>query len=159
MTHSSATALRRAAFSLCAFACSAYATSAMAGPPCNAATTKGAWVYTCEGTLPPPPPAPPTQINTRILGNCTASKTGFFSCTGTVNLGGTILSQGLNGQATTLPNCTGTISYTQTVAGYSAPNLDINYVVSDGGSAINGLPTNSNGVLSCSLKRIDKDND
>lgn len=133
----------------------AVAPPAWAGPPpCSAQTTRGAWMYTCEGTLPAP-----AQTATRILGNCTASKTGYFSCTGTVNLGGQILSQGLLGQATTLPNCTGTISYNQTIAGYPAPNLDINYVVSEGGSAINGLPTNSGGVLSCTLKRIDKDND
>jgi hypothetical protein len=107
-------------------------------------------MYTCEGTLPTP-----AQTATRILGSCTASKTGYFNCSGTVNLGGQILSQGLQGQATTLPNCTGTISYTQTVAGYPAPNLDINYVVTESGGAINGLPTNSGGVLSCSLKRIE----
>jgi hypothetical protein len=123
---------------------------ASAAAPCAAHTTRGTWMYTCEGTLPAP-----TQTATRILGNCTASKTGYFTCTGTVNLGGQILSQGLQGQATTLPNCTGTISYMQTVAGYPAPNLDINYVVTEGGSAINGLPTNSGGVLSCSLKRIE----
>jgi hypothetical protein len=133
--------------------------SAMAGPPgsppqCNAQTTKGNWVYTCEGTLPAP-----TQTNTRILGNCSASKSGYFSCQGTVNLGGLILSQGLNGQAYTLPNCTGMISYTQTVGGGPAPALDINYVVSEGGDVINGLPTNSGGVLSCRLKRIDKGSD
>jgi hypothetical protein len=151
MSHPSATALRRTAFGLCALASSACATSALAGPPCNAATTKGTWVYTCEGTLPTP-----AQTNTRIVGNCTASQAGYFSCAGTVNLGGQILSQVLNGQSTTLPNCTGTISYTQTVAAYPAPNLDINYVVSQGGNAIDGLPTNSGGVLSCSLKRIEK---
>ena len=126
--------------------------SASPAPSCNAQTTRGAWMYMCEGTLPSP-----GQTATRILGSCTSSKTGYFSCTGTVNLGGQILSQGLQGQATTLPNCTGTISYIQTVAGYPAPNLDINYVVSEGGNAINGLPTNSGGVLSCTLKRIDRD--
>jgi hypothetical protein len=121
---------------------------------CSAQTTRGAWMYTCEGTLPAP-----AQTATRILGSCTASKTGYFNCTGTVNLGGQILSQGLQGQATTHPNCTGTISYNQTVAGSPAPNLDINYVVSGDGSQINGLPTNSGGVLSCTLRRIDKDGD
>jgi hypothetical protein len=43
------------------------------------------------------------------------------------------------------------------VGGYPAPNLDITYVVSQVGSVINGLPTNSGGVLACTLKRIDKD--
>jgi hypothetical protein len=134
-----------------AMAClGATAVPVSAGAPCAAHTTRGTWMYTCEGTLPAP-----AQTATRILGSCTASKTGYFNCSGTVNLGGQILSQGLQGQATTLPNCTGTISYSQTVAGFPAPNLDINYVVTEGGGAINGLPTNSGGVLSCSLKRIE----
>lgn len=153
MTTIRSVTLRLAAGSLGALALAASAgdVPTRAGT-CNAATTTGAWVYTCEGTLPAP-----TQTNTRILGNCTASRTGYFSCTGTVNLGGQILSQGLNGQATTLQNCTGTISYAQTVGGYPAPNLDITYVVSQVGGVINGLPTNSGGVLACTLKRIDKD--
>ena len=121
---------------------------------CNAQTTRGSWMYTCEGTLPAP-----AQTATRILGRCSATRAGYFSCLGTVNLGGQIVSQGLQGQATTLPNCTGTISYAQTLNNVYAGQLDINYVVSAGGDAIDGLPTNSGGVLSCSLKRIDRDAD
>lgn len=153
MTPTCSIAVRLAAGSLCALSLSAFANSGGGTPPCTAATTKGAWVYTCEGTL----PGPTGQTNTRILGSCTASRTGYFSCTGNANLGGAILSQVLTGQSTTLPNCTGTISYTQVVAGYPAPNLDVSYVVSEAGGAINGLPTNSGGVLACTLKRIDRD--
>jgi hypothetical protein len=128
--------------------------STHASRPCAADTTRGNWVYTCEGTLPGPPAG--AQTDTRILGTCTASRTGVFTCTGTVNLGGLILPQGLQGQAVTQPSCRGTISYTQTIGGAPAPNLDIEYVVSEGGDVINGLPTSSGGVLSCSLRRIDK---
>ncbi|MCU0768295.1 MAG: hypothetical protein MUD07_02515 [Burkholderiaceae bacterium] len=130
------------------------ADAAHASRPCNNELTRGNWVYTCEGTLPGPPAG--AQTDTRILGSCSASGTGFFTCTGTVNLGGLILPQGLQGQASTLPSCRGTISYAQTIGGAPAPNLDIEYVVSEGGDAISGLPTNSGGVLSCSLRRIDK---
>ncbi len=141
-----------ASLGLCAAMSSAVAGPSSSPPPCNAQTTKGSWMYTCEGTLPTP-----TQTATRILGSCRASKTGFFSCQGSVNLGGgPIIAQGLEGQAYTLPNCTGTISYAQTLGGTYVGQLDINYVVSEGGAAINGLPTNSGGVLSCTLKRIDK---
>jgi hypothetical protein len=131
------------------------ADAAQANRACNAETTKGRWMYTCEGTL----PAPPTfelQANTRILGSCTATRAGVFTCEGTANLGGAILSQGLVGQAVTAASCRGTISYTQTINGGPAPHLDIVYVVNDDGDAINGLPTNSGGVLSCTLRRIDK---
>lgn len=127
------------------------AAQAHAQRPCGPETTKGRWVYTCEGTLPAP-----AQTATRILGSCTASKSGFFSCEGTVNLGGGILPQGLQGQAQTLPSCKGTISYAQTIGGNYVGQLDIEYVVSEGGDAISGLPVNSGGVLACSLRRIDR---
>ncbi len=127
------------------------ANTATASGSCTPQTTRGDWVYTCEGLLPAP-----TLTPTRILGTCKASKTGYFSCSGTVNLGGQILPQTLMGQANNQADCTGTISYLQTLGGAPAGTLEINYVVSKGGDAISGLPTNSNGVLSCSLRRISK---
>lgn len=134
----------------------ALSSTAFASPRCDQDTTQGSWVYTCEGTLPASAQTspPPAQINSRILGRCTANRTGYFSCEGTVNVGGTILSQTLNGQANTRQNCTGRIIYTQTIAGFAADPLDIQYVISEKGDAINGLPTNSRGVLSCRLARI-----
>jgi hypothetical protein len=71
-----------------------------------------------------------------------------------VNLGGQIVTQGLRGQANTQQNCTGRISYVQTLGGAPAGNLDINYVIHSKADAISGLPTNTGGVLSCSLHRI-----
>jgi hypothetical protein len=133
-----------AAFALCAFA-----TSAFASQKCDQETTQGTWAYTCEGTLPVP-----SQTATRLLGRCTASRSGFWDCEGSANLGGQILPQVLHGQATNFPNCTGKISYVQTIAGAPAGTLDINYVIHSKGDAISGLPTNSGGVLSCSLHRI-----
>lgn len=134
-----------ATLALCVAACSVSATTT-----CTPQTTRGAWVYTCEGSLPTPQPTP-----TRMLGRCSSSKTAYWSCEGTVNLGGQILPQLLSGQANNLPNCTGTISYTHTLGGASAGVLDIQYVIHDRGDAIQGLPVNSGGVLACSLRRID----
>ncbi len=133
-----------AALLLCAFASSAFA-----GPRCDQETTQGSWVYTCEGTLPAP-----AQTATRLLGRCTASRSGYFNCEGNVNLGGTIIPQLLQGQANKNPNCTGRIIYAQTLGGAPAGPLDVQYVISEKGDAINGLPTNSGGVLSCRLVRI-----
>lgn len=135
--------------SLVALATLAAASAAHAAPQCTQQTTRGTWMYTCEGTLPAPSPTP-----TRILGTCTGSPSGYFTCAGSVNLGGQIIAQGLIGQAINLPNCTGTISYAQTLGGAPAGTLDIQYVISEGGGAINGLPVNSGGVLACVLKRI-----
>lgn len=130
------------------------AAPAHASRSCSADTTQGRWMYACEGTLPGPPAG--AQTATRILGACSASRTGVFTCEGTANLGGLILSQGLVGQALTQASCRGTISYTQTIGGAPAPNLDIEYVISERGERIDGLPVNSGGVLACVLRRIDK---
>ncbi|MCC6195437.1 MAG: hypothetical protein IT518_13315 [Burkholderiales bacterium] len=123
--------------------------SAYAGPACTQQTTRGTWAYTCEGQLPAPDPTP-----TRMLGSCTASSTGYWTCNGNVNLGGQIIPHTLQGQAQNQPDCTGTISYEHTLGGAPAGTLDIRYVIAGGGQSIDGLPTNSGGVLSCSLRRI-----
>jgi hypothetical protein len=132
----------------------AIASPSFAATPCTPQTTRGSWMYTCEGSLPAPTPTP-----TRMLGNCTSSKSAAWNCTGTVNLGGQILPQTLQGVATNLPNCTGTISYAHTLGGAPAGMLDIRFVIHDGGNAISGLPVNSGGVLSCALRRIASEED
>jgi len=119
------------------------------GPSCSNQTTRGSWVYTCEGTLPTM-----AQTNTRLLGSCVATRQGYFTCSGNANLGGQVLTQTLEGQANTAPNCTGTITYANTVGGQPAGTLDIYFVVSRNGDVIDGLPTNSGGVLACKLHRI-----
>jgi hypothetical protein len=126
---------------------------ALAGNQCTQQTTRGSWQYTCDGYLVPPPPAPAELVPSRILGTCTASRMAYWNCEGTVNLGGTILEQALHGQANNNDNCTGTITYTQTIFGQPAPDLKIQYVISDNGDTIKGLPISPNQVLSCLLNR------
>ena len=78
----------------------------------------------------------------------------MWDCAGQINLGGTVLDQTLQGQATNRANCTGTITYANTVGGQSQGTLNIFYVISDSGAVISGLPTNPGVVLACSLRRI-----
>jgi hypothetical protein len=125
-----------------------------AAPYCGPQTTRGYWEFTCDGYLTPPPPAPAVLVPSRLLGTCTASKTAYWDCEGTVNLGGTILEQELHGQAINASDCTGTITYTQTIFGQPAPDLNVRYVIRDDGATINGLPVDSGQVLSCVLHRI-----
>jgi hypothetical protein len=129
---------------------------AVAQQQCSPQTTRGFWVYTCDGYLTPPPPAPAELLPSRILGTCTASKTALWDCTGTVNLGGQILdqAQALHGQAYNNADCTGTITYSQTIFGQPAPDLNIRYVILDNGNTIKGLPIDSGQVLSCVLNRL-----
>jgi hypothetical protein len=120
----------------------------LAQPLCKPQTTRGYWAYSCEGEYPVGQPV-------RLLGTCTSSKSAFWECKGTANLSGlVVLPQELNGQAYNSPDCTGTITYSQTLGGGPAPDLNINYVILDHGDAIQGLPTNTGQVLACSLKRI-----
>jgi hypothetical protein len=128
------------------------ASSALAAPACNQQTTRGSWVATCEGTITPPGGV---ATPTRLLGTCDASKSGYWTCTGNVSFGAGPIPQTLQGQAYPNADCTGFISYTQTLGGNPAGTLDIDYVVSEGGTKIDGLPINQGALLSCSLKRID----
>lgn len=130
------------------------ASTALAGMPCHQQTTRGTWAYTCEGTLPTPSPT-----STRMLGTCVASKSAYWNCEGNVNLGGQIIPHSLQGQASNNANCTGFISYAHTLGGVPAGTLDITYVIANNGNELSGLPVNSGGVLSCSLKRIGGDFD
>lgn len=125
---------------------------AIADQRCNQQTTRGFWAYACDGYLAPAADAPLEPA--RILGTCNASNTASWSCQGTVNLAGQTLPQTLHGQANNNANCTGTITYTQTIFGQPAPNLDIQYVILDQGDKIKGLPIDPGQVLSCVLDRI-----
>ena len=123
-----------------------------AGEHCRPETTGGFWAYTCDGYLAPAPAAPLQPA--RILGTCTASNSAYWVCEGTVNVAGQTLVQALHGQADNNRNCTGTISYTQTIFGQPVPDLNIRYVILDGGDTIKGLPHDPGQVLSCVLNRM-----
>jgi hypothetical protein len=66
---------------------------AIAAPQCTQQTTRGNWGFTCEGEL------PAGGASLRSLGTCSASRTAFWDCMATVNLGGQIVPQELHGQA------------------------------------------------------------
>jgi hypothetical protein len=128
------------------------ATPALAGEACNAATTRGFYGFTCDGYL-----APAAGVSlqfARSLGTCSADRHGVFTCEATVNVAGQPLVQGLTGQSVTNADCTGTITYQQTIFGQPVPDLHIRYFVLDDGDTIKGLPLDSGQVLSCVLKRI-----
>ncbi|MEP7183383.1 MAG: hypothetical protein ABI886_14465 [Betaproteobacteria bacterium] len=121
--------------------------SALAGPQCNQQTTRGNYAFACEGEL-------PRGVPTRSLGTCTAGKSGDISCKGYANLGGQIVTQELHGQANNNADCTGTVTYANTINGQPAGVLEVQYVILDGGDTLKGLPTNSGGVLACILNRM-----
>src|SRR4029453_12833628 len=85
---------------------------AFGGAFCDQKTTAGMWSFRCEGELPAPSPTP-----TRSLGTCTTTRDAYWTCSGSVNLGGAILSQAVQGQAQNNADCTGFIHYEQTING------------------------------------------
>jgi len=96
----------------------------------------------------------------RILGTVTADDNGTFTGGGTISLGGpATLMQALTGTERLNRDCTGTITYTQTINGQPAPPLDITFIVSEHGDRINGLPMVPGAVLSCRLKRLSNPKD
>ena len=124
----------------------------LAGGNCSQQTTRGFWAFTCDGYLSPAPEAP--LLPARLLGTCNASKTAYWDCEGSANVAGQVPVQALHGQAHNNENCTGTITYTQTIFGQPAPDLNIRYVILDEGDKIKGLPIDPGQVLSCVLNRI-----
>ena len=123
-------------------------TPALAAPQCAQHTTRGQWMYTCEGELFGAP--------ARGLGTCTASSSAFWQCSGRLNVGGVVQTQTFVGQAHNKEDCTGTIAYDTTLGGQPTGTLNIDYVIYEQGGAIKGLPVDppAGGVLACSLKRM-----
>ena len=77
----------------------------------------------------------------------------LLECKGTANVGGTILLQGLYGQANNDQNCTGSITYTQTIIGHRGPRSESPVCDTGNGDMIKGLPVDPDQVLSCLLNR------
>jgi len=137
------------------------AAPAMAGNDnCSPQTTRGYYAFSCEGFAMTLPPAAPTLAPARFFGTCDADHTAYFACAGDYNVGGQIVPVVAVGQGTTNKDCTGTITYDQSVGGYPIGTLTIRYTVLDGGDTIWGLPVANSPpspqVLSCNLRRIGK---
>lgn len=132
---------------------------ALAGQFCSQQTTRGTWEYTCEGYL--PLQGSPQLLPARLLGTCNVTKAGDWDCLGSANIGGIAVieqtqdqGQVLQGHATNNADCTGKITYAQTIFGTKVADLNIRYVIWDGGDRISGLPVDGGQVLACSLHRI-----
>jgi len=118
---------------------------------CTTRTTTGRYVVRCDGYLTLAPNAP--QLPAKTLATATADHDGNFSGTGTVSVGGAILTQTLAGTEQINPDCTGTITYSQTINGQPGPPINITFVVSENGDRIDGLVTDAGTTFACTLVR------
>ena len=119
---------------------------------CSTQTIRGSWGFTCEGYLTTATNA--SLVPARILGTVAGTADGVFTGEATVSLGGAILPQKVIGTAIVNENCTGTIRYTQTIAGAPGPDLNIRFLIFDNGKLIQGLAVDPGSNLSCTLKRM-----
>jgi len=129
-------------------------TGAAAGAQqCTARTTVGRYLVVCDGFLMPVPNSP--LVPAKELATVVSGSSGTFKSTdGILTLGGIILHSTAIGTGVTKPDCTGTITYQQTINGQAAPDLHIAYVISKNGDAIDGIDTDPGAVFSCHLTRI-----
>jgi hypothetical protein len=126
--------------------------SSLHAQSCSTLNTVGRYVVACSGFLSPAANAP--LVPAKILGTATADYSGTFNGSATASIGGGIVKQTATGTEQLNRDCTGTITYTQTLNGQPGPPLDITFVVSEGGARIDGLVTDPGAVLSCELRRI-----
>ena len=128
-------------------------TDAAAAQQCSPRTTVGHYVVVCDGFLSPAPNS--ALVPAKELATVESDFSGTFkSSDGVLSLGGIILRSAVIGTGITRPDCTGTITYQQTINGQAAPDLHIAYVISENGDNIDGIDTDPGTVFSCHLTRI-----
>ena len=126
-----------------------------AADSCSTSTTVGKYIVVCDGYLTPGPNAPLAPAKVLSVGS--SNFAGEVNATGTVNLGGVIVTQQVTGTEKVNSDCTGSITYTQTINGQRAGSISFTFVVSENGNRIDGLSTDPGSVLSCVLTRTSRD--
>jgi hypothetical protein len=120
---------------------------------CSTRTTVGRYAVKCDGYLSLGANAP--LLPAQGLAVATADRHGNFNGAGTVSVGGSPgLSQTVSGTEEINADCTGTITYHQTINGNPAPDINISFVVLREGSKILGIVTDPGAVYSCELTRV-----
>ena len=118
---------------------------------CSTATTAGKYFIVCDGYLTPAPNAP--LVPARLLATSVSDFDGQIKGTGTISIGGQIVSQVVSGKEKVNSDCTGTVTYTQSINGQTGPPLNFTFVISDFGNRVDGISTDPGAVLSCVLRR------
>ena len=122
---------------------------------CSPSTTVGKYIVVCDGYLTPVPNAPLTPAKVLSVGS--SNFAGEINATGTVNIGGVIVTQQMTGTEKVNSDCTGSVTYNQTINGQQAGSISFTFVVSENGNRIDGLSTDPGSALSCVLTRTSRD--
>jgi len=124
---------------------------------CSAAGIAGTYVVKCSGYLTPGPNAP--MLPATLLGTAVGEKDGNWSGSGgTLSVGGAIVTQDVKsvGPTQVNPDCTGTITYSQTLDGQPGPNIHFNFIVEKNSEIIDGIGADPGSAFSCTLTRQSK---
>jgi hypothetical protein len=121
---------------------------------CSTSTTAGKYLVVCDGYLTPGPNAPLTPA--KVLSVGTSNFAGEVNATGTVNIGGQVVTQQVTGTEKVNPDCTGSITYSQTINGQRGPSISFTFVISENGNRLDGLSTDPGSALSCVLTRTSR---
>lgn len=135
----------------------AFSVIANAQEKCSVRNTAGTYVVKCNGYLTPGPNAP--MVPSALLAKATADKDGNWSGSGgTLSLGGAIVTQDVQsvGPAQVNPDCTGNITYSQTINGQPGPNIHFNFIVEKDSDVIDGIGSDPGTVYSCTLTRVSR---
>jgi len=129
------------------------ATTANAQDKCSFQTTHARYGATCQGSvsLGPGPPLVPFAL----LGTCTGSATGYFTCDGTQSFGGVVVPAPAKGQSTVNSDCTGQITYNKG----TPQELDIDFLILDDGRELRGMLQNAGTAVQCDLIRMGASDD
>jgi hypothetical protein len=122
---------------------------------CSTSTTVGKYLVVCDGYLTPGPNAPLTPAKVLSVGS--SNFAGEINATGTVNIGGQVVTQQVTGTEKVNSDCTGSVTYSQTINGQRAGSISFTFVVSENGNRIDGLSTDAGSALSCVLTRTSRD--
>ena len=149
MTHPNLAAIRLRTSLLVAGLLLLFATGSKlsAADSCSTSTTVGKYIVVCDGYLTPGPNAPLTPAKVLSVGS--SNFAGEINATGTVNIGGVIVTQQVTGTEKVNSDCTGSVTYSQTINGQRAGSISFTFVVSENGNRIDGLATDPGSALSC----------
>lgn len=114
---------------------------------------KGSYGFSCSGTIVAPAVLPPTFLGPFAqVGQVYCDGKETCAGTATASFNGTILSAELTGIFTVNSNGIGHITYDLTIGGAPAGQLPIDFVITDNGRGIKGLPTLAGYAVTCDLK-------
>jgi len=124
------------------------------GQTCSSATIRGTYGLLCTGYVTPAPNAP--QVTFSAIGTVTGTWGANFSGNAKVSIGGAILNQTVTGNAAVNGDCTGTISYSQTINGQPGPPINLTFQILDEGKEIRGMSTDAGSTMTCSLRLMSR---